>query len=164
MTTWNELPAHLVSKIRSDSVTAPANLPGAVPVLKYGNAITEVDGIRFDSRKEAKYYEDLLWQQRTGAVKSIELQPEFVLQPGYEVAGKKIRPIIYRADFKVTEANGHIYYVDTKGMRTQVYLIKKKMLRILTFLFILVSKGLGLKINQLNKVSDTNVINNREQV
>ena len=55
MTTWNELPAHLVSKIRSDSVTAPANLPGAVPALKYGNAITEVDGIRFDSRKEAKY-------------------------------------------------------------------------------------------------------------
>lgn len=58
MTMWNELPAHLVSKIRSDSVTAPANLPGAVPALKYGNAITEVDGIRFDSRKEAKYYED----------------------------------------------------------------------------------------------------------
>lgn len=66
MTTWNELPAHLVSKIRSDSVTVPANLPGAVPALKYGNAITEADG--------------------------------------------------------------HIYYVDTKGMRTQVYLIKKKML------------------------------------
>lgn len=65
MTTWNELPAHLVSKIRSDSVTAPVNLPGAVPALKYGNAITEVDGIRFDSRKEAKYYEDLLWQQLT---------------------------------------------------------------------------------------------------
>lgn len=53
MTTWNELPAHLVSKIRSDSVTAPANLPGAVPVLKYGNRVTEVDGIRFDSEKEA---------------------------------------------------------------------------------------------------------------
>ena len=64
-------------------------------------------GIRFDSRKEAKYYEDLLWQQRTGAVKSIELQPEFVLQPGYEVAGKKDKArFIYRADFKVTEANG----------------------------------------------------------
>ena len=119
---WDNLPPHLMKRIRSDSVTAPANLPGAVPVLKYGNAITEVDGIRFDSRKEAKYYEDLLWQQRTGAVKSIELQP------AYEVAGKKIRPIIYKADFKVTEASGHVYYVDTKGMRTQVYLIKKKML------------------------------------
>lgn len=96
--------------------------------MKYGNKITEVNGLAFDSQKEAAYYEDLLWQQRTGAVKSIELQPEFVLQPAYEVAGKKIRPIIYRADFKVTEADGHIYYVDTKGMRTQVYLIKKKML------------------------------------
>lgn len=43
MTTWNELPAHLVNKIRSDSVTPPANLPGTVPALKYGNAITEVE-------------------------------------------------------------------------------------------------------------------------
>lgn len=128
MTTWNELPAHLVSKIRSDSVTAPANLPGAVPVLKYGNKITEVNGIAFDSKKEAAYYEDLLWRQRTGAVKSIELQPEFVLQPGYKREGKKIRPIIYKADFKVTEAGGHVYYVDTKGMKTPVYLLKKKML------------------------------------
>ena len=53
MTTWNELPAHLVSKIRSDSVTAPANLPGAVPALKYGNAITEIDG-RSEERRVGK--------------------------------------------------------------------------------------------------------------
>lgn len=128
MTTWNELPAHLVSKIRSDSVTAPANLPGTESKLKYGNRVTEVDGIRFDSEKEADYYRQLHWLMREGTVKEVELQPKFVLQPAYEVAGKKIRPIIYRADFKVTEADGHIYYVDTKGMRTQVYLIKKKML------------------------------------
>lgn len=128
MTTWNELPAHLVSKVRSDSVTPASALPGCEPVMKYGNKITEVNGIAFDSKKEAAYYEDLLLQQRTGAVKSIELQPEFVLQPGYEREGKKIRPIIYKADFKVTEASGHVYYVDTKGMRTQVYMIKKKML------------------------------------
>ena len=65
---------------------------------------------------------------REGIVKEVELQPKFVLQPGYKREGKKIRPIIYKADFKVTEASGHVYYVDTKGMRTQVYLIKKKML------------------------------------
>lgn len=128
MTTWNELPAHLVSKIRSDSVTAPANLPGTESKLKYGNRVTEVDGIRFDSEKEADYYWQLHWLMREGTVKEVELQPKFVLQPGYKRDGKKIRPIIYRADFKVTEADGHIYYVDTKGMRTQVYLIKKKML------------------------------------
>lgn len=125
---WDNLPPHLMKRIRSDSVTSAATLPGCKPALKYGNKITEVNGIAFDSKKEATYYEDLLWQQRIGAVKSIEVQPEFVLQPGYEREGKKIRPIIYRADFKVTEADGHIYYVDTKGMRTQVYLLKKKML------------------------------------
>lgn len=136
MTTWNELPAHLVSKIRSDSVTAPANLLGAVPVLKYGNRVTEVDGIRFDSEKEADYYWQLHWLMREGTVKEVELQPKFVLQPGYKRDGKKIRPIIYRADFKVTEADGHIYYVDTKGMRTQVYMIKKKMRFISTLISI----------------------------
>ena len=112
MTTWNELPAHLVSKIRSDSVTAPANLPGTESKLKYGNRVTEVDGIRFDSEKEADYYWQLHWLMREGTVKEVELQPKFVLQPGY----------------KVTEADGHIYYVDTKGMKTPVYLLKKKML------------------------------------
>lgn len=73
-------------------------------------------------------FENLLLLQRTGVIKSIESQPELELQPSYEREGKKVRPIIYRADFKVTEASGHVYYVDTKGMRTQVYLIKKKML------------------------------------
>lgn len=125
---WDNLPPHLMKKIRSDSVTPASALPGCDSVLKYGNKITEVDGIAFDSTKEADYYANLKWLQCTGAVKSIELQPEFVLQPAYEIAGKRIRPIIYRADFKVTEADGHIYYVDTKGMRTQVYLLKKKML------------------------------------
>ena len=124
----DNLPPHLMKKIRSDSVTPASALSGCDPALKYGNKITEVDGIAFGSTKEADYYSNLKWLQRTGAVKSIELQPEFVLQPAYEIAGKKIRPIIYRADFKVTEADGHIYYVDTKGMRTQVYLLKKKML------------------------------------
>jgi hypothetical protein len=96
--------------------------------MKYKNKITEVDGIRFDSEKEADYYWQLHWMMREGTVKEVELQPKFVLQPAYEAAGKKIRPIIYKADFKVTEASGHVYYVDTKGMRTQVYMIKKKML------------------------------------
>ncbi len=35
---------------------------------------------------------------------------------------------------------------------------------VLTLLFILVSKGFNFKINQSNKVIDTNVINDREQV
>lgn len=83
---WDNLPPHLMKKIRSDSVTPASALPGCDPALKYGNKITEVNGIAFDSKKEATYYEDLLWLQRIGAVKSIELQPEFVLQPAYELS------------------------------------------------------------------------------
>ena len=52
MTTWNELPAHLISKVRSDSVTPASALPCCEPIMKYKNKITEVDGIRFDSEKE----------------------------------------------------------------------------------------------------------------
>lgn len=49
---------------------------------------------------------------REGTVKEVELQPKFVLQPAYEVAGKKIRPIIYRADFKVTKMKIKAYAWD----------------------------------------------------
>lgn len=51
MTTWNELPAHLISKVRSDSVTPASALPCCEPIMKYKNKITEVDGIRFDSER-----------------------------------------------------------------------------------------------------------------
>lgn len=125
---WDNLPAHLIARIRSDSVTAPKDLPEPPPELKYGNEITEVNGIKFDSAKEAMYYADLLWLLKAGHITKIELQPRFILQPGYDHKGKHVRPITYVADFKVTEANGHVYYVDTKGMKTQVYRIKKKML------------------------------------
>ena len=125
---WDNLPPHLMKRIRSDSVTPASALPCCEPVMKNKNKITEVDGIRFDSEKEADYYWQLHWMMREGTVKEVELQPKFVLQPGYKHEGRKIRPIIYKADFKVTEADGHVYYVDTKGMKTPVYLLKKKML------------------------------------
>ena len=38
MTTWNELPAHLVSKVRSDSVTPASALPGCEPVITFAAA------------------------------------------------------------------------------------------------------------------------------
>lgn len=69
MTAWNNLPPHLMKRIRSDSITPASALPDCEPVMKYGNKITEVNGIAFDSKKEAAYYEDLLWQQAETIVK-----------------------------------------------------------------------------------------------
>ena len=96
---------------------------------KYHNKKTEVEGHLFDSKKEVAEYKDLLLLQRGGLVETIELQPEFVLQDGYRDAqGKWVRPIVYRADFRVKYADGREVVIDTKGCRTQVYAMKKKML------------------------------------
>lgn len=66
----------------------------------------------------------------TERVVSIELQPVFELQEGYVRGGKKIRPITYRGDFRVTYACGRVEIIDSKspGTLTEVYKIKKKML------------------------------------
>lgn len=95
---------------------------------KYHSNKTEVDGKTFDSKKEANYYARLIYLQLAGEIKEIELQPSFELQPSYKRDGKTIRSINYKADFKVTDKEGHEYYVDTKGFKTKEYLIKKKML------------------------------------
>lgn len=95
---------------------------------KYHAEKASLDGIKFDSKKERDYYAELLLLKKAGEVVKIELQPQFILQPCFEHDGKKEKPIIYRADFKVTYADGHIEIVDTKGFKTDVYGIKRKML------------------------------------
>ena len=96
---------------------------------KYGNTKTTVDGILFDSKKEADYYCELKMLKMAGKVRDFERQVGFVLQNGYRANnGKWIRPIKYYADFVVNYTDGHTEVVDVKGVRTEVYKIKKKML------------------------------------
>lgn len=87
-----------------------------------------MDGITFDSRKEANYYCELKMLKQAGEVLEIELQVPYELQPKYWYKGKAIRAIKYVADFRVTYADGHIEVIDTKGVRTEAYKIKKRLL------------------------------------
>lgn len=133
MTRWDcseEDLQHLFAKGRVHSIDGRMiEKPAAEPKANKYNAVkTKVDGTLCDSKKEAGYYEQLLWLQQAGEITKIETQYRILLQPGFESGGIKIKPIYYIADFRVTEATSHIYYVDTKGKRTQVYLIKKKLL------------------------------------
>lgn len=84
-----------------------AALPQATPVAgqetkspKYHNQKIVVNGIPFDSKKEARRYEILLHAQKLGVISDLRLQHEFTLQEAYtSPEGERIRAIRYRADF-----------------------------------------------------------------
>jgi len=95
---------------------------------KYRNKKTIVDGIPFDSKKEARRYQELKLMTRGGLIKKLELQPEFEILPAYRRNGKKIEKIKYIADFKYIDTKRGITVVeDVKGFKTDVYKLKKKM-------------------------------------
>lgn len=92
---------------------------------KFGNVKTEIDGIIFDSAKEAKRYIQLRYRQLAMEITGLELQKEFVL----EVNGEKVAS--YFADFVYTEA-GKMIVEDVKSGHTRkhpVYRLKKKLMK-----------------------------------
>jgi hypothetical protein len=96
---------------------------------KYNAKKVTVDGITFDSKREAEYYCTLKLKVVAGEVESFELQPEFILQESFmDKHGHKVRAIKYRADFRVAYTDKRVEIVDTKGYRTKEYQIKKKLL------------------------------------
>jgi len=94
---------------------------------KYNNRKTVVDGITFDSKKEADYYCALKLLKQSGEIRDFGLQPKYELQPAFEKNGKKYRPITYVADFVIVNNDGTTEVVDVKGVETQVFKLKKKM-------------------------------------
>lgn len=101
-------------------------LEGRKKKPKYGNIKTELDGIMFDSRKEANYYATLKVREKAGEINDLILQPRFLLQESFDKNGQHYRKIEYIADFQYTEA-GRTIVVDTKGKRTDVYKLKRKL-------------------------------------
>lgn len=95
---------------------------------KYNSIKATIDGITFDSRKEANYYCELKMLRMAGVVKDFDMQVPFTLLDGYKRKGKAVRGIKYYADFVVTYVDGHKEVVDVKGVRTDVYKLKKKLL------------------------------------
>lgn len=91
--------------------------PWAQKQSKYNSKKTVVDGITFDSKKEAKYYCDLKVLRQKGEVLMFLRQVPFHLPGG----------ITYRVDFQIFWAKGEVEFVDTKGFKTQEYIIKKKL-------------------------------------
>ena len=95
---------------------------------KYNNKKTIVDGIKFDSEMESHYYIYLKHLKEIGEVVDFVLQPTYLLQEGFNLNGKRMRPITYKADFKVIYKDGHEEVIDVKGKLTEEFKIKRKML------------------------------------
>lgn len=99
------------------------------PKNKYNAVKTKINGITFDSKKEADYYSNLLLLKKAGIVESFIMQKDFTLQDAFtRENGERIKTTRYRADFVVKYANGIEEVVDVKGMKTRVYINKKKLL------------------------------------
>ena len=109
---------------------------------KYQNKKTEVNGIKFDSRKESKHYLYLKNLYEHGFISDLRLQVPYELLPAIweeqevqlKTQTKKVRKCVqkavnYIADFVYVDNNtGKEEVVDVKGMRTKEYLLKKKMM------------------------------------
>ena len=98
-------------------------------ISKYKNKKVEYHGIKFDSQKERNYYIKLKVLEEYGKIKDLKLQVKFELQPKFQFENKTIRSINYVADFTYYDEKNKLHIVDTKGVRTEVYKLKKKMMQ-----------------------------------
>ena len=96
---------------------------------KYGNHKCQYKGIIFDSKKECEYFIYLESLEAQGEISELQRQVRFELQPAFKHNGKTIRSINYVADFTFKDKDGQLHIVDTKGIKTEVYKLKKKMMQ-----------------------------------
>lgn len=96
---------------------------------KYNSKKTVVGGQKFDSKKEARRYQELLLLEKAGEIKNLSRQVKFVLIPSQrDESGKLIeRECSYKADFTYEEGIKTVVE-DVKGYRTKEYIIKRKLL------------------------------------
>ena len=93
---------------------------------KYRNTPTMVDGIEFDSAKEAARWRELKLVEKAGDISGLCRQVRFMLVPSQ----KGELPLTYVADF-VYFLRGKLPDVvieDVKGMRTRAYLDRRKLM------------------------------------
>lgn len=93
---------------------------------KYHAKKTVVDGITFDSKREADRYLVLKSMEEDGAIEDLRRQVRYELIPAFDVDGRHCRPVYYVADFVYVE-DGKEVVEDVKGMRTDVYRLKSKL-------------------------------------
>lgn len=97
--------------------------------MKYYNKKIEIDGMKFDSKKEYQRYLELKLLQRAGYISDLERQVKFILIPSQKINGKVVeREVTYKADFVYKDDSGQTVVEDVKGFKTKEYILKRKMM------------------------------------
>ena len=93
-------------------------------MTKYNNTKIRVDGRLFDSKTEAARWQELQLLERAGEITELERQVEYELIPKQ----KGERAVKYIADFRYIDHDGKTVVEDTKGVKTPVYILKRKLM------------------------------------
>lgn len=109
---------------------------------KYGNKKVEVDGIKFDSKAEAKMYRQLKELELSNDIEDLIIHPKYELFPKLKLRdGTTQRAISYSADFQFYDnRQKRLRVVDCKGWKTQMYALRKKL-----FNYVFADSGLVLE-------------------
>ena len=92
--------------------------------MKYGNIKTVIDGIKFDSKREAYYYQIYKKLEQQGDLWNLKLQTKL----DFKINGKHI--FYYKPDFEYDDDIGH-HVVDVKSPATEknaVFRLKRKLI------------------------------------
>ena len=91
------------------------------PKNKFNAVKKTIDGIKFDSTRESKRYEELKLLERAGKIKDLEVQPVYILVKSVKFKGdKKAKPAMrYTADFRYYDIEkGEVVVEDVKSTAT----------------------------------------------
>lgn len=101
-------------------------LAGKAKRRKYGNTKTEGK----DSKREHLRGRHLELLQRQGYISELRAQVKYLLIPAQRDEDGKVieRACHYVADYQYRDQNGELVVEDVKGVRTDAYIIKRKLM------------------------------------
>lgn len=98
-------------------------------MTKYHSRKVILDGMEFDSHREGRRYRELSLLQRAGEISDLRTQVKYTLIPAQKKpSGGTERAVTYTADFVYRDNAGKEIVEDAKGVKTQQYIIRRKLL------------------------------------
>ena len=115
-----KLSKEVVNKLLNNSITTKQN--------KYHNRKVFYDGHWFDSEKEKAWYIKFKVMEKAGEIYDLKLQVEFILLETVKLGDTTFKKTKYIADFTYYDKNSKYHVIDVKGVKTDVYKLKKKLM------------------------------------